>query len=47
MPRLQFSPFDTFKNKKQTEYRFSLFEVHITLKFNPSFPHLFLIVVYD
>ena len=33
MLRFQFSLCYTFKNKKQSEYPFSIFEVHITLGF--------------
>ena len=33
MLHFQFSPCRTFKNKKRSDYLFSLFEVHITLGF--------------
>ena len=33
MLRFQYSASHTFKNKKQSEYPFSLLEVHITLEF--------------
>ena len=33
MLHFQFSPCRTFKNKKRSDYPFSLFEVHITLGF--------------